>query len=51
MGVWEMSSHLPIRPPRRGDRLEYLPASEVGAGGFPTDVVPEVAAERLRIVQ
>lgn len=43
--------HLEFYPPnRRADRLKYLAGSEVGAGAFINDTLPEETAERLRDV-
>ena len=52
-GAWDAISHLhlEISPPHRAaDRLKYLAGSELAAGAFITDVLPEAAAERLREV-
>jgi UDPglucose--hexose-1-phosphate uridylyltransferase len=52
-GDWDAVSHLhlEISPPHRAaDRLKYLAGSELAAGAFITDVLPEAAAERLREV-
>jgi UDPglucose--hexose-1-phosphate uridylyltransferase len=41
--------HFELTTPRRaGSKLKYLAGSETGAGVFINDVLPEVAAERLR---
>jgi UDPglucose--hexose-1-phosphate uridylyltransferase len=41
--------HLELTSPRRAaSKLKYLAGSETGAGVFINDVLPEVAAERLR---
>ncbi len=46
-----VAGHLRIAflpPHRAADRLKVVAGSELGAGAFLTDVLPEVAAERLR---
>ena len=41
--------HFELTTPRRaGSKLKYLAGSETGAGVFINDILPEVAAERLR---
>jgi UDPglucose--hexose-1-phosphate uridylyltransferase len=43
--------HIEFYPPHRdADKLKYLAGSEVGAGAFINDTVPEVTAARLREV-
>lgn len=52
-GDWDDISHLHIEiapPHRTADKLKYLAGSELAAGAFVTDVLPEVAAEELRRV-
>lgn len=52
-GDWDAFAHLhlEIAPPHRAaDRLKYLAGSELAAGAFITDVLPEAAAARLREV-
>ncbi len=44
--------HVEFYPPNRtAEKLKYLAGSESGAGAFINDVVPEIAAERLRAVR
>lgn len=44
--------HVEFYPPNRtADKLKYLAGSESGAGAFINDVMPELAAERLRAVR
>jgi UDPglucose--hexose-1-phosphate uridylyltransferase len=41
--------HFELTSPRRtATKLKYLAGSETGAGVFINDILPEVAAERLR---
>jgi UDPglucose--hexose-1-phosphate uridylyltransferase len=41
--------HFELTSPRRAEaKLKYLAGSETGAGVFINDILPEVAAERLR---
>jgi UDPglucose--hexose-1-phosphate uridylyltransferase len=50
-GDWDAVSHLHIEftpVHRRADRLKYLAGSELGAGAFLNDVMPEQAAAELR---
>jgi UDPglucose--hexose-1-phosphate uridylyltransferase len=50
-GDWDDISHvhIEIAPPHRtADKLKYLAGSELAAGAFITDVLPEVAAAALR---
>lgn len=50
-GDWDDISHLHIEitpPHRTADKLKYLAGSELAAGAFITDVLPEAAAARLR---
>lgn len=52
-GDWDGISHLhlEIAPPHRtADRLKYLAGSELAAGAFITDVLPEDAAAAMRAV-
>ena len=52
-GDWDDVSHLHIEitpPHRTADKLKYLAGSELAAGAFITDVLPEAAAARLREV-
>jgi UDPglucose--hexose-1-phosphate uridylyltransferase len=50
-GDWEALSHLHLElttPHRSADRLKYLAGSELAAGAFLGDVLPETAAQALR---
>ncbi len=52
-GDWDDIAHLHIEiapPHRTADKLKYLAGSELAAGSFITDVLPEAAAETLRRV-
>jgi UDPglucose--hexose-1-phosphate uridylyltransferase len=52
-GDWDEISHLQIEiapPHRSADKLKYLAGSELAAGAFMTDVLPETAAASLRAV-
>ncbi len=52
-GEWDEISHLHIEltpPHRTADKLKYLAGSELAAGAFITDVLPETAAASLRSV-
>jgi UDPglucose--hexose-1-phosphate uridylyltransferase len=52
-GDWDDISHLHIEiapPHRTADKLKYLAGSELAAGAFITDVLPETAAAALRAV-
>lgn len=48
---WDPISHFHVEfapPHRSSDKLKYLAGSELAGGAFITDVVPEMAAERIR---
>lgn len=50
-GDWDEISHLHLEltpPHRTADKLKYLAGSELAAGAFITDVLPETAAATLR---
>lgn len=50
-GGWDDIAHLHIEitpPHRAADKLKYLAGSELAAGAFITDVLPEQAAQTLR---
>jgi UDPglucose--hexose-1-phosphate uridylyltransferase len=48
----EAHVHIEIYPPlRMRDRLKYLAGSELGAGAFTADTLPEAKAEELRRVE
>lgn len=48
----EAHIHIEIYPPyRMRDRLKYLAGSELGAGSFTADTLPEVKAAELRAVE
>jgi UDPglucose--hexose-1-phosphate uridylyltransferase len=48
----EAHLHIEFYPPlRMKDRLKYLAGSELGAGAFTADTLPEEKAEELRKVE